>query len=62
MQSSGSSDNSSEPPQHRWAEILGTTIAVLTLTLPFFIIAHYSSNSSVEYLPETIYSMPETEN
>jgi hypothetical protein len=29
-----------------FAEIIGTFIALLTLTLPFAIIAHYSSTSS----------------
>jgi hypothetical protein len=31
-----------EPPAHRWAYIIGTTIALLTLTLPMFAIAYYS--------------------
>ncbi len=28
---------------HRLADIVGTAIALLTLTLPVFVIAHYSS-------------------
>jgi len=30
---------------HRLADIVGTAIALLTLTLPLFVIAHYSSSS-----------------
>ncbi|MBD1920850.1 hypothetical protein H6F77_07090 [Microcoleus sp. FACHB-831] len=48
MESSGSSANASDQPPPRWAEILGTVIAVVTLTLPVFAIANYSSSSSVE--------------
>jgi hypothetical protein len=29
---------------HRLADIVGTIIAMLTLTLPLFVIGHYSSN------------------
>lgn len=30
-------------PSHRLADIVGTMIAMLTLVLPLFVIAHYSS-------------------
>ncbi len=42
-----SSTPSVNPPRstHRLADILGTAIALLTLTLPLWTIAHYSSNS-----------------
>jgi len=30
---------------HRLADIVGTAIGLLTLTLPLFVIAHYSSSS-----------------
>ncbi|MBW4522105.1 MAG: hypothetical protein KME16_20805 [Scytolyngbya sp. HA4215-MV1] len=36
-------DNPARRSPHQLADILGTVIAVLTLTLPFFTIAHYSS-------------------
>jgi len=32
----------SEPHPHRWAGIVGTTIALITMTLPLIMIAHYS--------------------
>ncbi len=31
-----------DPPGHRWARILGTGVAVVTLTLPLVMIASYS--------------------
>lgn len=60
MESSGSSANSSEPPPHRWAEIIGAVMAFLTLTLPFLAIAYYSSGS-LDVLPGTPYSLPRSE-
>jgi hypothetical protein len=59
MESSGQSANSSDqPPPQRWAEFLGTAIALITLTLPVFAIAHYSP-SRVETLQRpTLYSIP----
>ena len=35
-----------DPPGHRWARILGTVVAVITLTLPLTIIATYPPSSS----------------
>ncbi|MGL5807416.1 MAG: hypothetical protein ACRC2R_24625 [Xenococcaceae cyanobacterium] len=52
MESSGPSGNSSEPAYQRWAGVLGTVIAVMTLTLPVLTISYYSSsNSNAESLP-----------
>ncbi|MDY7016588.1 MAG: hypothetical protein SVX43_23935 [Cyanobacteriota bacterium] len=45
MESSGSPANASDPPNHRWARIIGTAIALLTLTVPTLAIARYSSPS-----------------
>ncbi|WP_267383588.1 hypothetical protein [Cyanobacterium sp. uoEpiScrs1] len=42
MEYSTSSGKVVESPTHRWAYIIGTTIALLTLTLPMFAIAYYS--------------------
>jgi hypothetical protein len=58
MESSGPSANPSEPHPDKWAEILGAAIALLTLTLPVFVIGHYSSGSSVDVLQKTSYSVP----
>lgn len=46
MESSGSPANASEPPNHRWARIIGTAIAILTLTVPTLAIAYYSSSNN----------------
>ena len=45
-----------EPPGHRWAGILGTAVAVVTLTLPLVMIASYSPfSSNAQPIPESIY-------
>ncbi|MGF1591513.1 MAG: hypothetical protein ACFCU7_20180 [Pleurocapsa sp.] len=45
-----------EPPGHRWAGILGTGVAVVTLTLPLVMIASYSPfGSSTKPASTTIY-------
>ena len=56
MESSSPSGNPSDLPQPRWSGIIGTAIAVLTLTLPPLAIAYYSSNASFETLTPTNYS------
>ncbi len=50
MESSSPSGKVSDPQAHRWASILGTIIAVLTLTLPLSIIAYFSSSPRLEPL------------
>ncbi|MDZ8238305.1 MAG: hypothetical protein RMY36_003485 [Nostoc sp. SerVER01] len=44
MNSNSPSASSADTYSHRLADIVGTAIALLTLTLPVFVIAHYSSN------------------
>ena len=44
MDSSSQSANASDKPPHRLADVVGTVIALLTLALPLFMIAHYSSS------------------
>ncbi|MGQ4646690.1 hypothetical protein [Lyngbya aestuarii] len=61
MESTGSSANSSEPHPHRWAEVIGTVIALLTLTLPLCVIAYYSSSSSLDVWEQTNYPLPRPE-
>ncbi|MGK7946098.1 MAG: hypothetical protein AB4058_16680 [Microcystaceae cyanobacterium] len=56
MESSSPSSQASEPPNYRWAKILGTTVAVLTVTLPISAIALYSSSSTVDSSPRPPYS------
>jgi len=42
-----------EPPGHRWAGILGTGVAIVTLTLPLMMIASYSpSESNAQPIPQ----------
>lgn len=43
MDAAGHSANSSEPPPHRWANLLGSAIALMTLMLPALAIAYYST-------------------
>lgn len=45
MDSNSQSANTEELPSQRVADVVGTAIAMLTLTLPMFVIGHYSSNS-----------------
>ncbi|MBR8833986.1 MAG: hypothetical protein DSM106950_08085 [Stigonema ocellatum SAG 48.90 = DSM 106950] len=45
MDSNTPSAKSNDTYSHRLADIVGTAIALLTLTLPLFVIAHYSSSS-----------------
>ena len=48
-----------EPPGHRWAGILGTGVAIVTLTLPLVMIASYSpSESNAQPVPQTIEQPP----
>ncbi|MEA5567187.1 hypothetical protein [Anabaena sp. UHCC 0399] len=51
-----SDSQSAKPPatySHRLADIVGTLIAVVTLTLPVFVIAHYSTNVPESQQPMT---------
>ena len=44
-----------EPPGHRWAGILGTVVAIVTLTLPLIMIASSSPfRSNAQTIPQTI--------
>ncbi|MEM6612253.1 MAG: hypothetical protein AAF652_08360 [Cyanobacteria bacterium P01_C01_bin.72] len=45
-----------EPPGHRWAGVLGTGVAVVTLVLPLIMIASYSpSGSNAQPVPPATY-------
>ncbi|HEY9851797.1 MAG TPA: hypothetical protein V6D28_20160 [Leptolyngbyaceae cyanobacterium] len=57
MNSTEQAANSPDRPPARMADIVGTFIALLTLTLPIFTIAHYSSNN-VEALQNITYPLP----
>lgn len=54
-----------DSPGHRWAGILGTGVAVVTLTLPIFMIASYSpfeSESNAQPAPEQVKQLQEIRN
>ena len=60
MDLSQRSGKDAESPHHRWAGILGTTIAIATVTLPLIMIAYYSpSKSNAEPLPENMIFLPQ---
>ena len=62
MDSNSQSANTEELPSQRLADVVGTAIAMLTLTLPMFVIGHYSSSSfQGNRLPLT-YNMQEADN
>lgn len=45
-----------EPPGHRWAGVLGTGVAIITLTLPIVMISTYSPfSSNAEPIPTKFY-------
>lgn len=60
-----SSSQSANPPGeksvHRLADIVGTAIAVVTLTVPLFAIGHYSS-SNVQLVQPITYTLQKTNN
>ena len=58
MESTESSAQSSDNPPQGLADLLGTAIALLTLTIPLYAIARYSSNS-VEVMQQITYPLPE---
>ncbi|MEB3216313.1 MAG: hypothetical protein VKN72_08780 [Nostocales cyanobacterium 94392] len=45
MDSNSQSANPPDTYSHRLADFVGTAIALFTLTLPLFVIAHYSSDN-----------------
>ena len=51
------SANSSDTYSQRLADIVGTLIALITLTLPVFIIAHYSSVNVENNQPSLTYNL-----
>ncbi|HEY9779156.1 MAG TPA: hypothetical protein V6D09_03310 [Leptolyngbyaceae cyanobacterium] len=59
--SSQSANPGEKSTPHRLADIVGTAIAVLTLTLPLFAIGHYSSSSAKLVQPIT-YTLQKSNN
>jgi hypothetical protein len=61
MNLNSQSANSPDTYSHRLADIVGTAIAVLTLTLPVFFIAHYSSNDVLNNQQPLTYNLQKSE-
>jgi len=57
MNLNSQSANSSDTYSQRLADIVGTAIALITLTLPVFIIAHYSSVNVENNQPSLTYNL-----
>ncbi len=62
MNSNSQSANSTDTYSHRLADIVGTAIAVLTLTLPVFVIANYSSSNVTNNQQPLTYNLQSSEN
>lgn len=62
MDSNSQSANTEELPSQRLADVVGTAIAMLTLTLPMFVIGHYSSSSLQGNRQPLTYNLQETDN
>ncbi len=58
MEASGPSGNSSVPRKQRMTEIIGTAIALITLTIPLVTIAYFSLEQDIDTIPSTTYSLP----
>ena len=57
MNLNSQSAKSSDTYSQRLADIVGTVIALITLTLPVFIIAHYSSVNVENNQPSLSYNL-----
>ncbi|MFN6572257.1 hypothetical protein [Dendronalium sp. ChiSLP03b] len=58
---SNSQSANAETYSHRLADIVGTAIALLTLTLPVFVIGHFSSNNIPNNHQPLTYTLPKVE-
>jgi hypothetical protein len=57
MDSNSQSANPTDTYSHRLADLVGTAIALLTLTLPLFVIAHYSSDNVPNHQQSLTYKL-----
>jgi hypothetical protein len=62
MEASGPSGKRSVSPKQGIVEIIGTAIAVITLTVPIITIAHFSRIQNRETILPPTYSLPRIEN
>jgi hypothetical protein len=58
---SNSQSANTDTYSHRWADIVGTAIALLTLTVPVFVIANYSSTNLPYNQQPLTYKLPRTD-
>ena len=61
MESSGPSGNPPHHPKLGWSGVLGTIIALLTLTLPLLITTHYSGEVELERDAKNIQNLPKND-
>ena len=61
MDSNSQSVNTEEFPCQRLADVVGTAIAMLTLTLPMFVIGHYSSSNVQDNRQPLTYNLQTTD-
>jgi len=57
MESGSPSANVPDRPANRFAAVLGTLVALVTLILPVVIIAYYSSDSNSQTAPSPTYRL-----
>lgn len=62
MDSNSQSANTEELPSQRLADVVGTAIAMLTLTLPMFVIGHYSTSGVQSNRQPLTYNLQTTDN
>ena len=54
MEGTDSIGRKTRPPINRWTSLLGTAIAMLTLTVPVMAIAYYSSSDQAQVPTKTM--------
>ncbi|WP_150107090.1 hypothetical protein [Halothece sp. PCC 7418] len=62
MDSSSLPGRSAQSKNYRWASLLGSAIALLTLTIPPAIITYYSANNAIDtFSPMPSFTEPQTD-
>jgi hypothetical protein len=63
METSNQQSPNSDSPHQKWARILGTAVAVVTLTVPLMMIGYYTPfSSNAEPLPQETNLPPSSAN
>lgn len=58
MEASGPTEKNSVSPKQRAVEIIGTAIAILTLTVPIITIAYFSTSQKTDTILPKTYTLP----